>query len=320
MKKRILDIIVPVYGKDPTYIYDNFNYLIKLIPENIGIIFVYKNSPDNSLNYDFLNNWVKDNVIVKKMNSKVKKTKKMISGFSLSNAEWILSLDSHHKLSLKHIKKLTLILINSKNKNLIWLRNSWLNLDNKKLVKRGIYGYIKVFNAGKYIIRSSLLKNSDNIEYDVIFGDDYTFGLYASFHNELFAKNFYKNFYIRTFGTTISSTHNWYNDTKLNKERILNDFLIIFHYWVDPLIANDSFKLKNTEFKRSIYFLFKNLYRLKSNLIYNTKENYRDDKIIYESLFNNDWKSYYKIINNFRTDSFQAKSFLRYKISKKKEL
>lgn len=315
MNKRILDLLIPVYGKDPKFVYENFVEIVEKIPNSMGIIFVYKNSEDGiEKNYDLLKSFARENIIVKKVPSNRLKTSKLIEAFKMSESEWIMTVDSHHKIDLKNIEDLIHFLEKSIKINLVWHLHRWEDLDKGKRYIYGKYGINYIFSAGKYILRSSLLKNIEkSIDYDVIYGDDYTFGLYASANNVINSDYYKKEFYVRTFGKKVSGTHNWITSDRNSKESMQKDFLTIFTHFYKTYELNNN-NLINLDFKRSLYFLYKNLYKV-SFIIENSEKklSYNKSKVINEILFGYESENITKMISQYSNDSYIFFQHYRYK-------
>lgn len=222
MRKTLLDIIVPVYGKNIEII-DNF---LKKIISNANVskldlrfIIVYKNS--NEFNYDPLLKYNNDFIVVKKSNKDNRRTNKIKDGISISNSKYLLFLDSHHDINFKKIKKFLKYLENNE-LDLVFLSIYEFNLDtNKRNVSK-----MFATTAGRYVIRSTMIKNHiEDLDFDVVFHDDWTMGLLFLFRNEIINSEWYlKPFYIKNYGSEVSNTKNKgdlnsalkkYNDSKI---------------------------------------------------------------------------------------------------------
>src|SRR5210317_1064685 len=107
MKNNLLNFLVPVYGKDPKKTFENLRNIATNIPKEIGMVIVYKNSSDNSLNYDDLKTIEEfnDNVKVIKAESNFKRTKKLKIAFENSESHYFMVLDAHHSLDINNLTK-----------------------------------------------------------------------------------------------------------------------------------------------------------------------------------------------------------------------
>lgn len=250
---KLIDLIVPVYGKDPILTFNNLKDLTRIISDEVGIIIVYKNS--KTLNYDSLKNLKCDNVKVIKAPSKALKTQKLTIGIENSNAYWVLPVDSHHKIIKNNFYLALTDLRNYKEKSvdLVWMMFDAFDLDLNRKVNPWPIGPRKVSNAGTQVLRREKI-NLDLIDFDIIFYDDFLWGMLLAFEKKLKVKKIENNFYMRIRGTKISTTFG--KKTFEDYDR-LNEHLDILLFKLLDLAKIAVPKKLNKEFNYSLYFLFR---------------------------------------------------------------
>lgn len=313
MENKVLDIIIPIFGKEPVYIENNFSKILNEIPNNVNLIFIYKNSEE--LNYDFLLNYKAENIIVKKVPQSFQKTNKVKEGIKLSSANWILVLDSHHKFTINGLNRIIKKLENSKNEvNLFWILNRWENSDTNKCKIFTKQGINFIFESGKYILRRDLLNGiEESIEYDIVYADDCTLGLFAFLTTKPHPTFFIKKFYIRTFGGKLSETYGWEGGSLDKKMTMKFEIGEIFNHFIKEVEKIGIEKL-SVEFQRTLYFLFKTYYRVCSNVYFGFTGNFKNEDytLILKEMFGNHYKNYSILINELYKNSFSALQFKRY--------
>lgn len=321
--ERILDILIPVYGKDPDSIRKNYQKIIEELPENIGIVFSYKNSTDNKLNYDFLKDYERENIIVIKNKYGAKKTEKLKMALEKSKAHYIIAMDAHHRIDLSKVLKFIKFLENCKEKeiNLIWNKGEWSNEDTSKTSKRGPFGVYYTFSAGKYILSRSKLQNlSKKVNYDIIFGDDYTFGLFASLTEDFKVSKWKGKFYIRTYGEKVSGTHFWYESSTETKEQMLRDLKTLFDFYFEWYLSMEEpiSKVNLKEFSMGMYFVFKLIYKVQGDLLYGTKNKFlhKNTDSILEKLYGKKSKLVEANLILFRKNATTLRQILRFNLFK----
>ncbi len=199
---RILDIIVPVYGKDPEYIYSSLLEIKNGLPKECGIIVIYKNS--TVFNYDLLKKLRDNNVIVKKGEFEFQKTDKLLEALKLSDAKFILPMDSHHTIIVEKMEEF-INEIRDLDDFMITMTPIDKNVDdNSEKIIRGNW-----LSAGRYILLTSKLKEiASQIKYRTTYSDDLTFPLFMSkeISNENEIKHININIYVKRMGRILSNT------------------------------------------------------------------------------------------------------------------
>ncbi len=245
----ILDIIIPVYGKDPITTYDNLKKMADECNENIGMIIVYKNS--SKFNYDSLNNLttLNKNIKVIKGQEEMLKSHKLILGVENSNSRFILPMDAHHFIDIKAANSLIDKLKDSYSK-IILMNKEEVNLDTNE---------VKIISpdwitSGSYIINTNNLKEVINImEYRVTYADDLSFPLLvlSQMKNEENIDFIDEIIYKRIKGKIISNTS--FPQSKENEAVIFESFKKILNNFRKYLDSNIEF---NTQFLTAFYFIY----------------------------------------------------------------
>lgn len=227
--ERLLDFIVPVYGKNPSDVYNTLSKLTKTKINGIGWVIVYKNSIDDSLNYDKLNNLSSDNVKVLKGEAHWKKTMKVKHGIKNSNAFYIMPMDSHHTIKMNVLKKSMKKIQKFKEKDItiIWHKFIAWNVDTH--FRDWIGPTNKTVSAGTQILKRELITLED-IKYDIVFVDDATYGYNVMFKNGITYGKIRNRFYVRRRGKNLSNTYGK-KDFEKNKiiyqdSKLLVDFIL----------------------------------------------------------------------------------------------
>lgn len=235
MEKKLIDIIIPVYGKDIKII-ENFLVSIphKKCGSKVRFILVYKNS--KKFNYDALEKFSSENVVIIKAEENDRRTKKIIIGIKKSNSDYLLFMDSHHTIKFNKMDRF-LKELESKSFDLAFMKVEEFNLDKKRSNISDIFAT----TAGRYIIKSNLIKKQiSDIDFDVIFHDDWTMGLLALFENKIINIIWINSIiYRKTFGKNISNTKN-----KVDKVSSLNKFedsKIILNYFGKKINVNEIY-------------------------------------------------------------------------------
>lgn len=187
---RLIDIIIPIYGKDHKLVFDNMKELTRLSNEEVGLILVYKNTNKPLFNYDKLKELSSNDVKVIKVNKDAKRTAKVKKGIINSDAKYIMVMDSHHKIQDDEFNKLLRELNSAKNNiDILWHEYKVIDLDlgNKKPIKVWGMGPKRVNTAGKQIFKRESI-NMDLIDYDIVFYDDSTLGFATSFNKNIKTK------------------------------------------------------------------------------------------------------------------------------------
>lgn len=317
---KLLDIIVPVYGKDPKKTYENIKNLCRLITDEVGIIIVYKNAQDNSLNYDGLNKLGEMGAKVIKMSSKVKRTAKVKAGVSHSSSKYIMVLDAHHQIQdIEFEKTIRKLSKEKKSYDIIWQSYKVLDLDmgNKKPFYLWDHGKKWVHTAGKQIfLRESI--NLDLINYDIVFYDDSSLGFSVTFNKKTKEKIYPFKPYVRVWGAGVSSTHN--NTSNIALKRQQKDLLTMLNSFFNKEIEishREEF-IYNRKHQYSQYFFFKRVILnhllikkipLREYLKLNSKAKI---KIFKEASGSDDLKTLYEILNHSRNCTFSIFSYPRF--------
>lgn len=202
MDNKILDIIVPVYGKEPKFVFENLLDIKNNVPFGINLIIVYKNSSE--YNYDLLKNLISDSVTILEADINSNKTDKLLIGLKSAKSKFIMTLDAHHSLKFESLPLLLKFLTNTKS-IFITMTPIEEDVDSNTQISRE-WGWL---NAGRYIISNSLLKSiSSEIKYSITFCDDLTFPLFAikEIKNENEFVHYTEHVYIKRYGKNISNT------------------------------------------------------------------------------------------------------------------
>lgn len=245
--EKLLEIIVPVYGKDPLLIYEGLSAFEKVNDDRVHMTIVYKN--DSSFNYDNLKKLSSKNIDVFKGESEFKKTKKVLLGIEKSESKYIVVMDAHHELKYN---KLTKFLDKLENKKADLIRTVPILKDMDKGTSKKRYA--NGLTAGRYIIsRKTMIFDEHLIDYDIIFYDDWTVGLYSLFRGNSKIKYIFKDFYQINTSDAISQTRG-----KKNKEtslKIADDVSQMIRFYLN----NDLFDINknNKKFLINYFKMFK---------------------------------------------------------------
>lgn len=283
--ERLLDFIVPIYGKDPEEVFLRLKKLTQNKVDGIGWIIVYKNSIDNSLNYDNLFKLKNDNTEIFKGEFHWKKTNKIKLGISKSKAKFIMPMDGHHSIKTKLLRKVVAELQEfDKNQiSIIWEKYIAFNTD------RHMRDYIgpprKAATSGNQVIRRSLLK-LDDIDYDIIFSDDFTYGLNVMVQDNISYADFKTRFYLRQRGKSVSSTYG--KKDSLKAQKIFEDAIFLFDHFLEKTWS----KYKNTgieTFSKEYILSFQQMFNYTFQM-YLKKDGlkFKDRKIHLLNFLNND--------------------------------
>lgn len=280
--KEILDIIIPVYGKNPKDTFENMQLLSEMKVPGVSFYVVYKNG--NELNYDRLLDLNSDNFSIKKVDSSFFRTKKVLEGIRMGKSEYVVTLDSHHSISKDNLLKSINKIVDLKY-DLIFMQPTEFNVDNGKSKKRKI----KSLTAGRYIVKRELISSIyDEIDFDVVFHDDWTVGLFAmSTKKDIKTTWLKESFYIKKHGQSLSNTFG--NRNADNIKRMLNDGGTILNYFINRVKDKEVDEL-NKEFMNQLYDLFKGMMRrftwLNDKSLAKVKS--QEKKVWFEELFKND--------------------------------
>lgn len=259
---KILTIIIPVYGKDEELVFNNLKDITSNVNDEIEFVIVYKNS--EIFNYDSILSIAENrkNIIIKKLPESVKRTSKVLEAIKLSNnSKYTFVLDSHHSLDHKGINKLLRFLKKEKS-DIVFTIPIEYNVDTKTSDRNKIMAT----TAGRYIFKTEkLINNIEKINFDVIFHDDWTCGLYTIFKKEPIKSTWYKRkFYIKNFGNNLSNTFKNKNVENINR-MIIDSNIIILSLKKDKDF-NEIYNLNET-FRTQFNSLFFCILRRKSWLI-----------------------------------------------------
>lgn len=308
---KILDIIIPIYGKNPNAVYNNIKNLSRLANNEVGLILVYKNTKVPDFNYDSLRELVSEDIRLIKLGAKVKRTAKVIEGVKQSSAKYVMILDSHHEINDLDFNILINKIKNEKRDyHLIWHEYKVIDLDlgNRIPIKVWGMGPKRVHTAGKQIFLRNALR-LDLINYDIVYYDDSTLGFSTSFNRKMKVKKYNLYPYIRVWGGSISSTHNNNSREALKKQQ--NDLLtMLFNFYDEEKKAisiNSKFS-RNKVYDYSFYFFFK---RVILNQLYIEGKNLK----LFLKMKKKEKISFYKRCMNQRED-FADIIILLYKIRK----
>lgn len=247
MKKVLLEIIIPVYGKSLSLVENLINYLNSFsIQKDIRFILVYKNS--NLFNYDALRKYDSKYIRIFQVSEDSKRTKKIIKGINESNSEYILFLDAHHSIDFIKISKFLDELKNTK-ADIIFTSVYEVNVDVKKSCKSTVFAT----TAGRYLLKSSLIKSITNkVDFDVIFHDDWSMGLLVLFNYQILDIIWMENpFYLKNYGEELSNTKNKIDPSSSLKK--FEDSLVILNYFGKRIELN---RVYNPNFWVMFYRLY----------------------------------------------------------------
>lgn len=251
--KKVLDVVIPVYGKDPKITFQNIKEMKDMNLSDMNFYVIYKNG--NELSYDDLLKLKGDNFFVEKAESSFLRTQKVLKGVSMAESKYILTIDSHHSLNKKNVLS-AISELRRIDADLILMKPIELNVDNNSKRSRKI----KAFTAGRYIVRRELISDiQDAIDFDVVFHDDWTLGLYASLRKSDLKINWINSkFYIKRHGKMLSNTFN--NRNIENIKRMINDGGAILNYFLDRISIEDL-KDMDREALNQLYDLYKGMMR-----------------------------------------------------------
>lgn len=261
MNNKVVDIIVPVYGKDPKYIFDNLEEIALKLNDECGMIIVYKNS--DKFNYDLLKKLESNNVLVFEVDTNSQKTDKLILAVEKSNSKYIVPMDSHHSIIVENlIQSLDLF---KKSNNLIFSMEKFeINIDDGVEV----IGKVGWLTAGSYVLNTQILKKViKEIDYRVTFSDDLTFPLFVTkeLENTKEIEKIDNIFYIKNRGTEISMTTFNHNDeiTKILLKSLKTILSSTFKYYDSSKQFNSQYltcfwyyilRIKNMDINRGVLF------------------------------------------------------------------
>lgn len=232
---KLLSVVIPVYGKEPSETYNNISKIIRM-DKRIEFIIVYKNS--KKLNYDKLLTLNKfSNVHIYKLGPNVKRTSKVLYGIDMANNEFIMQMDPHHSLNSEELDSLLFeLLFKSKQSNIFYMTPIERDIDNKK----NILNVVRRTTAGRYIVtKSSLTGISQKVDFDVIFQDDWVMGIYSlSNYIDTTPVLLESNAYIKRYGTNISNTVN--NLKIATNRKMITDSSKILNYFYKILIEKGN--------------------------------------------------------------------------------
>lgn len=227
---KLLSIVIPVFGKEPKMIMSNLDKLTHecndLLQKNIEIIIIYKNS--NELNYDGLMSLgSRNSVIVKKVDNDFKRTKKILEAINNSNGKYILELDAHHSIDSNGLKYF-LKEIEEWDEDIIFMVPKEKDIVTGKITKK----VVEAVTAGRYMVKSKVVNNiSKEIDFDVIYHDDWVLGLFALSKLKTVKYRWSENsFYIKNYGAGLSNTFQQQSTDSLIKMVI--DFSTILNFFV----------------------------------------------------------------------------------------
>lgn len=250
---KLIDFVLPVFGKDPLYTFKNIEKIIRIASDEVGFIIVYKNSKE--LNYDEIRKLESENVKVIKAASNVFKTKKLSMGIEQSKAYWVVPLDSHHYINYNNFLLSLSKLRKYKNKNIdiIWMMFNAFDQDKNRFVNPWLMGSKKVSNAGTQVLKRENI-DLELIDFDIVFYDDFLWGMLASYDRKVKTKNLSHRFYTRVRGSNISTTFGKSSYEDLKKKNLHLDKLL---YSMINLFSISNKKKTNKAFAYSLFFLFR---------------------------------------------------------------
>lgn len=217
-----ITFIVPVYGKDPIITKNSFEELLNEKPE-ADFIFSYKNSADETLNYDLLNELADkfDNVKVIKNETTKMRTGKILKAIEQVDTKYFQVIDAHHSLNNKSLKKMNKKLMKVDNEY-IMLPYLWKNVDNKTFKIRLPKQY-RLGAGTSAFLKEAIVDIIEHIKLDVVFFDDSVLSLFYFLEKELQGKKIDKKkinsfHYNRNYGSKISATTFTSNEQKKDVE------------------------------------------------------------------------------------------------------
>lgn len=216
--EKILSLIVPIYGKKYSFVKENIKKNIDAISatKDVELILVFKSNFEveefiyNEFFEEFSNY---KNVKIIEVDFNTKRTYKTLIGLAAAEGKYVQVIDCHHLIDKKEFN----IFINFiRNCNKIFIYNSFIkiDIDEKWTKKIDRNAEAITLGAGASTFLTSYLRGAlSYIDYDIVYGDDYTFPLAIIFrmiNDELKIINNFVTvdmpWYIRMQGIEISTT------------------------------------------------------------------------------------------------------------------
>lgn len=209
-EKKSVTFIFPIYGKDSNYIYNLIDDTLSNKPD-AKFILSYKNSEDDTFNYDLLNDLAEkyDDVKVIRNDSSLARTGKILQAINEVDTEYFQVVDAHHTLNIRSINRLNRYLIRNTLDHLL-LPYVWRDIDSNTSKLRMPKQY--KLGAGTSLYSTELIKQiSSFIDVDIVYFDDISLTLYLYLFRDLYdyeilEKKKWFFHYNRNYGKEISGT------------------------------------------------------------------------------------------------------------------
>lgn len=240
--ENLLEFVMPVYGKPIELIKENLQSFRNSNITGVNIVIVFKN--DEHYNYDNLLSFKSRNIRFIEVDKLAKKTQKIKIGIKTSISKFIMPIDCHHGIDFNKLRKVIKILKKNIDVDIFWTNFLWLDESGSTLKWPW---KTKIANAGTQIIKKEIL-DLELINYDLIYGDDLTWGLLAMIRPNLIYKNVKSKFYLRKI-SKYSGTYN-----KSFDEDMIESYKKILNFFLDIIIDRDQYL--STEIKDSIFWIY----------------------------------------------------------------
>lgn len=240
--ENLLEFVMPVYGKPIELIKENLQSFRNSNITGVNIVIVFKN--DEHYNYDNLLSFKSRNIRFIEVDKLAKKTQKIKIGIKTSISKFIMPIDCHHGIDFNKLRKVIKMMKKNIDVDIFWTNFLWLDESGSTLKWPW---KTKIANAGTQIIKKEIL-DLELINYDLIYGDDLTWGLLAMIKPNLIYKNVKSKFYLRKI-SKYSGTYN-----KSFDEDMIESYKKILNFFLDIIIDHDQYL--STEFKDSIFWIY----------------------------------------------------------------
>lgn len=240
--ENLLEFVMPVYGKPIELIKENLQSFRNSNITGVNIVIVFKN--DEHYNYDNLLSFKSRNIRFIEVDKLAKKTQKIKIGIKTSISKFIMPIDCHHGIDFNKLRKVIKMMKKNIDVDIFWTNFLWLDESGSTLKWPW---KTKIANAGTQIIKKEIL-DLELINYDLIYGDDLTWGLLAMIKPNLIYKNVKSKFYLRKI-SKYSGTYN-----KSFDEDMIESYKKILNFFLDIIIDHDQYL--STEVKDSIFWIY----------------------------------------------------------------